>query len=144
LVQIGGLAGGLALGLFAQRLGVVRVLTATLVIGGLSLAAFSRPGLPIVALLLVALVAGFSISGGQVGVNALTAICYPTELRATGIGASLGVGRVGAILGPVIAGALLLHQWPPHRLFLAAALPAGLSALAVFSLRGRVPGASRE
>ena len=143
-VQIGGLIGGLALGLFARRLGLVRVLTATLVIGSVSLLAISRPGLPVGALLLVALLAGFSISGGQVGVNALTAISYPTELRATGIGASLGIGRVGAILGPTIAGTLLLHHWQPHSLFVAAALPAILSAIAVLSLSGYVPRMEQE
>ncbi len=137
-VQIGGLIGGLALGMFAHRLGLVRVLTATLVIGGLSLATISLSGLSVGVLLIVALMSGFSISGGQVGINALTAICYPTELRATGLGAGLGVGRIGAILGPTIAGALLLHHWQPHSLFLAAALPAILSALSVFSVRGQV------
>lgn len=143
-VQIGGLIGGLVLGFFAERLGLVRVLIATFISGALSLAAISHPALPVAALLMVALLAGFSISGGQVGVNALTAICYPTELRATGIGASLGIGRVGAILGPAIAGVLLLHHWQPHDLFLAAALPAVLSAVAVFALRGRRAPSGQE
>lgn len=138
-VQIGGLIGGLTLGLFARRLGLVQTLTITLVIGSLSLATISRQGLPAGLLLMVALLAGFSISGGQVGINALTAISYPTELRATGIGASLGVGRVGAILGPMIAGTMLQHHWQPHSLFIAAALPAVLSAIAVLSLSGHVP-----
>ena len=143
-VQIGGLLGGLALGFFAQRLGLVRVLTATMLMGGLSLAVLSRPGLPIAVLLMVALLAGFAISGGQVGINALTAICYPTQLRATGIGASLGVGRVGAILGPALAGALLVHHWQPHRLFLAAAFPAGLSVAAVAALGARRQREAKE
>jgi AAHS family 4-hydroxybenzoate transporter-like MFS transporter len=137
-VQIGGLAGGLALGLFAQRLGLIRVLTASFLIGCLSLGTISHAGLPLAALFAVAFLAGFAISGGQVGVNALTATCYPTSLRATGIGASLGVGRIGAILGPAIAGALLLRHWHPRSLFLAATIPAMLSALTVFSLRWRL------
>jgi MFS family permease len=35
-----------------------------------------------------------------------TAACYPTRVRATGIGLTDGVGHLGAIFGPLVAGAL--------------------------------------
>ena len=141
-VQVGGLGGGLALGVFAHRFGLVRVLTGCFLLGCVSFGMISRSGLPVSALLAVSLLAGLSISGGQVGVNALTADCYPTLLRATGIGAALGAGRVGAILGPAIAGALLLRQWQPRTLFVGAMVPAILSVVTVLLLRGS--SASRD
>jgi AAHS family 4-hydroxybenzoate transporter-like MFS transporter len=87
------------------------------------------------ALVAVAFLAGWGIFGGQPGVNALAATWYPTDLRSTGIGAALGVGRFGAILGPVVAGALMLRQWSTQELFQAAAIPAVASAALIFAMR---------
>ena len=49
--------------------------------------------------------------GGQPGINALSATYYPTYLRSTGVGWGLGVGRIGAIVGPYLGGMLLGRQW---------------------------------
>jgi AAHS family 4-hydroxybenzoate transporter-like MFS transporter len=46
------------------------------------------------------------VIGGQFILNNFTASAYETELRATGVGMELGIGRLGAILGPFIGGVL--------------------------------------
>jgi MFS family permease len=38
--------------------------------------------------------------------NATAAGIYPAAIRATGVGWALGIGRIGAITGPVIGGVL--------------------------------------
>ena len=53
-----------------------------------------------------ALVGAFVI-GCQGVLYAFGGIVYPTEVRATGVGVASAVGRVGAMLGPAIAGQLL-------------------------------------
>jgi len=53
-----------------------------------------------------ALVGAFVI-GCQGVLYAFGSIVYPTEVRATGVGMASAVGRVGAMLGPAIAGQLL-------------------------------------
>jgi MFS transporter, AAHS family, 4-hydroxybenzoate transporter len=50
---------------------------------------------------------GFGIQGGFIGIYALAAKLYPTEIRATGVGWAIGAGRVGAIVGPSVAGLLI-------------------------------------
>ncbi|WP_433694873.1 MFS transporter [Paraburkholderia phenoliruptrix] len=50
--------------------------------------------------------AGFCIIGGQFVLNNFTATSYETRMRATAVGMELAVGRLGAILGPFIGGAL--------------------------------------
>jgi AAHS family 4-hydroxybenzoate transporter-like MFS transporter len=50
---------------------------------------------------------GFFIQGGFSGFYIFCAQFYPTEIRNTGIGWAIGVGRSGAIIGPVIAGTLV-------------------------------------
>ncbi|MFL9961974.1 3-(3-hydroxy-phenyl)propionate transporter MhpT [Paraburkholderia sediminicola] len=53
------------------------------------------------------LLAGLFLVGGQSVLYALASSLYPTEVRGTGVGAAVAVGRVGSILGPLIAGQLL-------------------------------------
>jgi AAHS family 4-hydroxybenzoate transporter-like MFS transporter len=50
--------------------------------------------------------AGFCIIGAQFVLNNFTAASYETRMRATAVGMELAVGRLGAILGPFIGGAL--------------------------------------
>jgi AAHS family 4-hydroxybenzoate transporter-like MFS transporter len=93
----------------------------------------------LVMLYTVVSIAGIGIVGGQAGVNALAATFYPTDLRSTGVGAGLGVGRTGAIVGPVVGGQLLALQWQNQQLFLAAAIPAMISAIVMVGLRRVLP-----
>jgi AAHS family 4-hydroxybenzoate transporter-like MFS transporter len=67
--------------------------------------------------------------------NALSASYYPTYLRATGVGAGLGVGRIGAIVGPYIVGVMLARQWGMQELFWAAAVPALVSTVVMLVMR---------
>jgi AAHS family 4-hydroxybenzoate transporter-like MFS transporter len=85
---------------------------------------------------LVVFVAGWCVVGGQPGLNALSASYYPTYMRSTGVGAGLGIGRIGAIVGPLIGGELLARQWGSEELFYAAALPALISTVVVLIMRG--------
>jgi AAHS family 4-hydroxybenzoate transporter-like MFS transporter len=64
----------------------------------------------------------------------MAATYYPTALRSTGVGWSLGIGRVGSIVGPVIGGELIRLNWSNTDLFIAVAVPAGTSALILIVL----------
>ena len=141
--QTGGMIGTVVLGLVLQRVGFVPVLTTCFAAAALNLALVGQPGLPLAALVAVAFVAGWGIFGGQPGLNALAATYYPTDLRSTGIGAGLGIGRFGAILGPVLAGELMLRGWSTEDLFRAAAAPAAISTIAILAMR-RVLGRADE
>ena len=68
--------------------------------------------------------------GGQIAANALTADYYPTSVRATGVGWALGIGRIGSIIGPLVAGVLIDAKWSTGALFMAAAAAAACAALA--------------
>jgi AAHS family 4-hydroxybenzoate transporter-like MFS transporter len=48
----------------------------------------------------------------------------------------LGIGRIGSIVGPTLAGILLSLHWTTHQLFLAAAVPAFVSAVVMIGMRG--------
>lgn len=54
-------------------------------------------------------VVGLFLLGLQVALYALAANIYPTAVRATGVGATAGVGRLGAILSSYIGAAVISH-----------------------------------
>jgi AAHS family 4-hydroxybenzoate transporter-like MFS transporter len=81
--------------------------------------------------------AGFCILGGQNVLNNFTASIYDTEVRGTGVGMMLGVGRLGGILGPYTTG--LIQQATPGSigLFAAIAVAVLLGAVAILFARPR-------
>ena len=82
---------------------------------------------------------GFCTSGVQKGGNALSIYFYPTALRSTGLGWGLGIGRIGAILGPLAVGYLLTSGWSSAAVFCAMAVPMLIGATAIVAM-GRVYG----
>ncbi|MGN6652011.1 MFS transporter [Trinickia sp.] len=75
--------------------------------------------------------AGFCIIGAQFVLNNFTAAAYETHMRATAVGMELAVGRLGAILGPFIGGALQQTFGGTHAMLLAIVAAAAGAALSV-------------
>lgn len=97
-----------------------------------------------VAVLLFAFGVGFFLVGGQIGLNAIAGTIYPTDLRATGMGWALGIGRIGSIAGPVIGGFLLSSHISITSLFICTGAVAPICAVAiyfVFRSTAKVPSA---
>jgi AAHS family 4-hydroxybenzoate transporter-like MFS transporter len=133
-LQVGGTLGTLAFARMIAGRSFIPVLSASFAVACLTLALIG-PALPAVAVLTaVVFVAGWCTIGAQPGLNALSATFYPTSLRSTGVGWGLGVGRLGAIAGPMIAGALIGRQWSGTSLFYAAAVPAALAVVGTILL----------
>jgi len=135
VLQVGGVVGTLVLSSFVYKFGFTPVLTMSFSLACLSIAAIGQPYLSLAMLFVVVFLAGFGVPGSQAGLNALAATYYPTDLRSTGVGSGLGIGRIGSIVGPLVGGVLLGRHWTARELFLAAAIPALISAVVMFSLR---------
>ncbi|MEB0164890.1 MFS transporter, partial [Glaciimonas sp. CA11.2] len=128
-LQIGGTFGTLIMGQLIDRSSFRRVLIPVFVVAGIAVALIGRPEASLIFLFGSIFVAGFCIVGGQPAVNALAGTYYPTTLRSTGIGWSLGIGRIGSIVGPVLGGELIRLNWPNSTIFIVLAVPALVSAL---------------
>jgi MFS family permease len=63
------------------------------------------------SLAIVAGITGFFTNSAVVGLYAMLAQSYPTHLRAGGTGFVIGMGRAGAVLGPIIAGFLFEEEF---------------------------------
>jgi AAHS family 4-hydroxybenzoate transporter-like MFS transporter len=136
-LQIGGVIGTLVLGWLILRVGYIRVLIASFAVGVLAVAAIGQQ-LSLEVLFVVVFIAGFTIVGGQAGLNALAASFYPTDLRSTGVGYALGVGRVGGIVAQPVAGVLVDRGWVARQLLLAASLPAMVTVAGLVAMGKQV------
>jgi AAHS family 4-hydroxybenzoate transporter-like MFS transporter len=141
-LQGGGVIGTLAIAGILARVGFVPVLVACFAVETVAIALIGQPGLSLTLLFVVAFLTGWGIFGGQPTLNSLSATYYPTDLRSTGIGAALGVGRCGGIIGPLIGGAMLGAQWSNEALFYAVAVPALVATLAALLLGKVINGAA--
>jgi AAHS family 4-hydroxybenzoate transporter-like MFS transporter len=143
IYALGGIAGCLFMAVVVDRFAIERVLTVSLMLTTLTLLAIGqldpRPW-QLVALLLGAGLGGSS----QGGINALCGLIYPTSLRATGTGWALGVGRFGAIAGPLVGGLLLARRFAGRQIFTVAAMSAFGAALLMSVLAHRRHYAGRS
>jgi AAHS family 4-hydroxybenzoate transporter-like MFS transporter len=142
-LQAGGILGALILGHFIDRFGFYRVLVPSFLLGAVMIAGVGRPDLPVAAACAAVLLAGATIVGGQPGINALATFVYPTQLRATGVGWCLGIGRAGSIVGPMAAAQLIAHHFTNESLFMFAAIPAAFSSLMIAGLARTPPRRDR-
>jgi AAHS family benzoate transporter-like MFS transporter len=90
-------------------------------------------------------IAGAATIGSQILLYTFVAQFYPTAVRSTGMGWASGIGRIGAIVGPVLTGTLLTFELPHQINFLAIAIPGIIAALAIYlvNLKASVDGQSR-
>ena len=130
--QIGGTVGAIALGWLMDRFNPHRVLgLAYLAAAGFVVAMGAAATTPWLMTLAV-FGAGFCVSGGQIGANALTAAFYPTACRTTGVSWALGVGRSGSIVGSLVGGAMLAQGWALATVYGLVAIPVVIAGLAIF------------
>jgi AAHS family benzoate transporter-like MFS transporter len=103
VLNAGAIVGAIGASYIADRIGVQKVVTASFIIACVSIALLSL-GLPYGVLLVLVAFAGLGSVGTQILVNGFVATHYPQSATATALGWSLGIGRLGAICGPLIGG----------------------------------------
>jgi AAHS family 4-hydroxybenzoate transporter-like MFS transporter len=133
---LGVILGALLTASVVDRLGVERVLTYTVAFGALCVLSIGlfEPGFSSLSVIICG--AGVGIGGCQAGLNSLSGRIYPPHIRSTGAGWALGLERVGAIVGPLLGGALLELGFRPKDIFVAAAIPV-LAVTVLMAILGR-------
>ena len=85
--------------------------------------------------MILGILVGALINGCISGLYTLNPSVYAAEIRSTGVGTAIGVGRIGAILAPTIAGILLDQGWDKQSLYIGVAVVLLLSTLALSYLK---------
>lgn len=135
MLTVGGTFGALLYGALTSRWSAKTVLIVFVILQSATLVLFiTTTSIPVVAFT-AGVVVGMLVNGCIAGMYTLSPMTYEPALRATGVGWGIGVGRVGAILAPLIVGALLDRGWSPVLLYVVVAGVVLLAALALSRLR---------
>jgi MFS family permease len=142
VLNVGAVVGLLVAGRVADRMGLRKAVIGWFTAAAVFLALLSIR-LPGIGVYVSVLLAGVFVFSSQVLVYAAISRHYPAAVRATALGAASGIGRLGAITGPLIGGALLTagiaYPWG----FYVFALVAALGAVAVAAV-GRIGAPTRK
>lgn len=134
-LNLGGIIGGFTIGRLSDRMTSATPIVVAYALGAVAISAIGFAGQSSQLLLAAAFVAGLFTVGAQMCAIALSAQLYDTSLRSTGVGWAFGVGRIGAVIGPVAGGVLIGWGTPIPALFLIAGMVAIGAAATVFALR---------
>ena len=127
--HVGGTVGGVLVALVLNRFGYSAIV-ALFVLAPIATFSMGLEGNSHATITVFTCLTGFAVLGVQFGNNACAGLIYPTVARSNGVGWALGIGRLGAIFGPVIGGMLLAQKMPLNELFAWASTPMALGAFA--------------
>jgi benzoate transport len=133
--NVGGAAGVVIFGLIATRVSLKALTIITLVGSSAMVVWFGRGPPDLASLSTTVAIAGLFINAGIGGYYLLFVKVFPTHVRATGAGFAIGVGRMGAVLAPVIAGYLLQAGFGLQAVATLMAMGSLLSAAALLALK---------
>jgi len=129
LFNLGAFTGIITQGFLSSRFGLRQTITWFLILTAFLMILFGFFSNPFIILLLISFI-GFGIQGGFVGLYSFAAELYPTKIRATGVGWAIGLGRVGAIIGPIIGGTLISQGMHMSSTFFVFSIPLLVGAVA--------------
>lgn len=143
-LNFGGMAGAILGGWLGDRFNLGKVMVAFFIAAAVSISLLGFKSAPSLLYVLI-FIAGATTIGTQILLYAGAAQFYGLSIRSTGLGWASGIGRNGAIVGPLLGGALMAINLPLQLNFIAFAVPGAIAALAMalFTLSGqRQPAAA--
>nr|WP_290445934.1 MFS transporter [Acinetobacter indicus] len=130
VMNVGAVVGIVGGGILADRFHLKPVLMFLGIMGAIVMSLMGFQSNQFLLYILVFLAGAASI-GSQMLLYSYVAQYYPLAVRSTGIGWSSAIGRMGAIVGPILIGGLLGMNLPAHFNFIAVGLPVLITAIAV-------------
>ena len=138
ILNAGAIIGGIALGLAASRIRLNWLQSGYALIGGVLLIAFGAYSGELFATLALAFLVGLFGTGCIIGAYVAVPQLYPTEVRTTGTGVAIGLGRWGGVASPTVAGLLLDAGWPGVELYFVFSIPLFIAGIAALLLKFRI------
>jgi len=129
-LNVGATAGSILMGWVADRWGVGKSLILFFLVAFVTITSLGY-AMNMTLLYILVAIAGAATVGTQNLTHSYASQFYPVTMRSTALGWALGVGRIGAILGPAIGGVLLASGLTLQLNFLVFAIPGVIAALAV-------------
>ena len=137
LFNLGAVIGIFVLGTMATRWKLSNIVSVFLFSSAVLMVVFAAAPNRLTLLLLITFLIGFLQQGGFVGLYAIAVKVYPTGIRSTGIGWSIGLGRFGAVAGPGIAGYLIAAGLDMSANYYVFAVPMAIGGMLAYRLHVR-------
>lgn len=131
LINLGGIFGGLTCGYFTRRINARSLTSVWLIALFFSIVGYGMVQTGFLPMMTLAFVVGFFLMSAMAGLYIIVPKIYPPNVRNTGTGLAIGIGRIGAMVGPALAGYLIAVGWERVAYYSTLALPVLISALAV-------------
>jgi MFS transporter, AAHS family, 4-hydroxybenzoate transporter len=136
-LNLGAVIGTTSLGIIASKFGLKKVVVSFMICAFSIMIIYGNITLSTAIIFVLICLIGIFVQGGFNGMYPILARVYPTEIRSTGVGFAVGVGRFGAILGPTLFGYLFDSGLNISNLFTIFSLPLLVTALCVWSLKSK-------
>lgn len=120
-ISVGGTIGSLIFGFLVSRFAAKNILQVFSVLAAVAVVAFVFSGTLALAIAF-AIIVGSLINGCITGLYTINPTLYASDFRSTGVGTAIGVGRLGSIVSPTLAGVLLDAGWKKNELYLGATI----------------------
>ncbi len=133
-LNIGAFAGSLTLGLLVATFGLRKLILAFMSIAFCIMILYGNLTMSYGLMFLMTFLIGFFVQGGFNGFYPTVARVYPATIRTTGVGLAMGVGRLGAIIGPALFGALSDSNLSKPVLFSLFSIPLLVAGIMAFSI----------
>ena len=137
LFNLGGMLGIYLMGALSTRFKLTNIISSLMFAAAIGMVLFAFVPRELNLLLVIVFVVGILLQGGFTGLYGAAAKAYPTDIRSTGIGWAIGVGRIGAILGPLTAGYLIAGGLDMAANFIVFAVPMLIAAIFAYLLHIR-------
>ena len=125
----GTIIGTLILGNLADKWGAKKVLVPMFLIAAVCLSLFGIKNNMVILYLLIGLTGACTMGAQNISYSFVSQY-YPSFMRSTAIGLASGVGRIGAIIGPLLGGFLVSLSLPVQLNFMSFAVPGIIAAIA--------------
>jgi benzoate transport len=135
LFNFGGVLGIFILGVLSTRWKLTNLVSLFLFTSGIFMVIFAISPNEQTLLMVIIFLMGIFQQGGFTGLYAAAAKLYPTEIRSTGIGWAVGLGRLGAVIGPAAAGFLIAAGLSMSGNYVVFALPMLIGGLIAYRLK---------
>ena len=133
-MNMGGVAGDVAFGLLTLRWTAARLGPSFMVACAGTTVAFAFIPTSLAMLMPTAFLLGFLLFGSMACLFAMAPAIFPALTRTTGTGLALGIGRIGAVIGPYAGGLLIAAKWNRAAYLMAMAAPLLLCAAATYAI----------
>ena len=134
LFNLGGVIGIYLLGVLSVKWKLTNLILNLSLVSAVSMIIFALVPNQLNILFILILLIGILQQSAFTGLYGVAAKAYPTEIRSTGVGWAIGLGRSGAVAGPAVAGYLILAGYDMSANFIFFALPMIVCGLIAYKL----------